>query len=252
MTTPSRIAGIIEEMDWDTALAGALRQRIAGQEFTEKIRSMLNSNTEILARQNRLGETVREAIRAVTGYAREMAGDGAHPPCRPAGRTTGPDPWNAGPRRNSGERKLKDGRRRQEDRSGRTPDRPPGWPRRGSRPGIPAGFYAAAELERGPPGPYAPMNRTCSGRSCSSGIPSSQLPPFRSRSDHLSPSPTANGPSNSPPAKLPYQPQDGLGPVDRAPPQHRRASSPQSCSRPAGGLVSAPLAAGLGGQHRPN
>ena len=81
MTTPSRIAGIIEEMDRDTALAGALRQRIAGQEFTEKIRSMLNSNTEILARQNRLGETVREAIRAVTGYAREMAGDRAHPPC---------------------------------------------------------------------------------------------------------------------------------------------------------------------------
>ena len=74
MTTPSRIAGIIEEMDRDTALAGALRQRIAGQEFTEKIRSMLNSNTEILARQNRLGETVREAAPAVTGYAQEMAG----------------------------------------------------------------------------------------------------------------------------------------------------------------------------------
>ena len=94
---------------------------------------------------------------------------------------------------------------------------------------------------KGAPGPYAPMNRTARSRSCSSGIPSSQLPPFRSRSDHLSPSPTANGPSNSPSAKLPYQPQDGLGPVDRAPPQHRRASSPQSCSRPAGGLVSAPM-----------
>ena len=73
MTTPSRIAGIIEEMDQYPALAGALRQRIAGQEFTEAIRSMQGSNTEILARQARLGETVREAIRAVTGNVREMA-----------------------------------------------------------------------------------------------------------------------------------------------------------------------------------
>ena len=73
MTTPSRIAGIIEEMDQYPALANALRQRIAGQEFTEAIRSMQGSNTEILARQDRLGETVREAIRAVTGNVREMA-----------------------------------------------------------------------------------------------------------------------------------------------------------------------------------
>ena len=72
MTTPGRIAGIIEEMDRDPDLAGALRQRIASQEFTEAIRSMQGSNTEILARQARLGETVREAIRAVTGYVQEM------------------------------------------------------------------------------------------------------------------------------------------------------------------------------------
>ena len=147
MTTPSRIAGIIEEMDRDTALAGALRQRIAGQEFTEKIRSMLNSNTEILARQNRLGETVREATPAVTGYAREMAGA--------AGRirsAAGRPDDRAGPRRNSGERKLKDGRRRQEGRSGRTPDRPPGCPAVAPGRAFRRGFMPRQNWKGAPPG----------------------------------------------------------------------------------------------------
>ena len=35
----------------------------------------LCSNTEMMATQARLGETVREATSAVTGYAQEMAGD---------------------------------------------------------------------------------------------------------------------------------------------------------------------------------
>ena len=37
------------------------------QEFTEAIRSMLNSNAEIMTRQTQLGETVREDTSAVTG-----------------------------------------------------------------------------------------------------------------------------------------------------------------------------------------
>ncbi len=73
MTTPSRMTETTHEMDQDPALADALRERIAGREFTEAIRSMQDSNTETLARQAQLGETVREAIRAVNGNVREMA-----------------------------------------------------------------------------------------------------------------------------------------------------------------------------------
>ena len=38
MTTPSRIAQIIDERDQDPAIADALRQRILGQEVPEAIR----------------------------------------------------------------------------------------------------------------------------------------------------------------------------------------------------------------------
>ena len=74
MTTPSRITEIIEEMDQDPALADALRERILGQQFTEAIQSMLNSNTEMMTRQAELGEIVRDAMKAVTGSVVEIAG----------------------------------------------------------------------------------------------------------------------------------------------------------------------------------
>ena len=73
MTTPSRIGQIIEEMDQDPGLADALRQRILGQEVTEAIQSMLNSNTEMMRRQAELGETVRDAMKAVKGSVQKMA-----------------------------------------------------------------------------------------------------------------------------------------------------------------------------------
>ena len=72
VTNPSRIAQIIEEMDRDPALADALRQRILGQEFAEAIQSMLGSNTEMMRRQAELGETVRDAMKAVTESVEEM------------------------------------------------------------------------------------------------------------------------------------------------------------------------------------
>ena len=72
MTTPDRIDRTTWEMDQDPALADALRQRIPGQEFTEAIQAMQASNTEIMTGQAQLGETVQEAIRAVTGNVREM------------------------------------------------------------------------------------------------------------------------------------------------------------------------------------
>jgi hypothetical protein len=59
-------------MDQDPALADALRQRILGREFTEAIEAMRASNTEIMTRQVQLGETVQEAIRAVTGNVQEI------------------------------------------------------------------------------------------------------------------------------------------------------------------------------------
>ena len=73
MTTPSRITETTHEMNQDPALADALRERIAGREFTEAIRSMRGSNTETLARQAQLGETVREAISAVNENVREIS-----------------------------------------------------------------------------------------------------------------------------------------------------------------------------------
>ena len=72
MTTPSRITEIIEEMDQDPALADALRQRVLGREFTEAFQSMLTSNTEMMTRQAQLGETVRDAMKAVTDSVVEM------------------------------------------------------------------------------------------------------------------------------------------------------------------------------------
>ena len=72
MTTPDRTRRTTWEMDQDPALAGALRQRMPGQEFTEAIQAMQASNTEMMTGQAGLGETVQEAIRTVTGNAREM------------------------------------------------------------------------------------------------------------------------------------------------------------------------------------
>ena len=72
MTTSDRTRRTTREMDQDPAQAGALRQRIPGQEFTEAIQAMQASNTEMMTGQAGLGETVQEAIRAVTGNVREM------------------------------------------------------------------------------------------------------------------------------------------------------------------------------------
>lgn len=73
MTTPYRIAQIIEEMDQNPGLADALRQRILGQEVTTAIQSMLNSNVEMMRRQAELGETVRDAMKAVADSVQKMA-----------------------------------------------------------------------------------------------------------------------------------------------------------------------------------
>ena len=52
MTTPDRTRRTTWEMDQDPALAGALRQRIPGQEFTEAIQAMQASNTEMMTGEN--------------------------------------------------------------------------------------------------------------------------------------------------------------------------------------------------------
>ena len=72
MTTPSRITQITWEMDQDPALADAVRQRLLGREFTEAIQAMRTSSTEMMTEQAGLGETVQEAIRAVTASMQEM------------------------------------------------------------------------------------------------------------------------------------------------------------------------------------
>ena len=72
MTTPDRIDRTTWEMDQDPALAGRLRQRVPGQEFTGAIQAMQASNTEMTTGQAGPGETVQDAIRAVTGNVREM------------------------------------------------------------------------------------------------------------------------------------------------------------------------------------
>ena len=72
MTTPDRTRRTTWEMDQDPALAGAPRQRMPSQEFTEAIQAAQASNTEMMTGQAGPGETVQEAIRAVTGNVREM------------------------------------------------------------------------------------------------------------------------------------------------------------------------------------
>ena len=62
MTTPDRTRRTTWEMDQDPALAGALRQRIPGREFTEAIQAMQASNTEMMTGQAGLGETVQEDV----------------------------------------------------------------------------------------------------------------------------------------------------------------------------------------------
>ena len=81
--------------------------------------------------------------------------------------------------------------------------------------GHSGGVLCRGRTGKGPPGPYAPMNRTARSRSCSSGIPSSQLPPFRLSVAvrticHLAQRQTAH-PIRRPPSSH-TNPKMGLGP----------------------------------------